>query len=153
MQRAPCAAGLGVEAGGDGGHLLAVVLRRPQAGAGGQHEPEMLGEPLIDPEQGALHRAQVVRRQQPLGPPVLAVPGVHELVGQEAGERALRRLLDEGLLVRPVVARFVMLEAEVLDVIGEREQPVVGAVVAGAEERQGLLDQARHGRREAARAR
>ena len=79
----------------------------------------MLGQPLVNPEQGPLHRPLEIRRQQALGPPVLAVPGVHELVGEQAGQGAFRLRLHQGFLVHPVVAALVMLEAEVLDVIGE----------------------------------
>jgi ADP-ribose pyrophosphatase YjhB (NUDIX family) len=70
----------------------------------------------------------------------LAVPGVGVLVREEPREVAARPLFEECLLVRPVVARLVVLEAEVGGVVGEGEQPVIVAVVVAAEERLGLGD-------------
>ena len=49
--------------------------------------------------------------------------------------------VDQGALAGAVVARFVVLQSEMRDVIAEREEEVVAAVVVRAEEGAGFLDQ------------
>ncbi len=60
---------------------------------------------------------------------------MHELVRQEARAAEQQRLLEQRALGQPVVARFVVFEAEVRDVVREREQEVVARVVMRAEQR------------------
>jgi hypothetical protein len=68
---------------------------------------------------------------------------VHELVGHEAGHPLARRFVAEDVFGGAVVARLVMLQPEVRDLIAQRHQPVVVAIVRRAEKRDGLLDQPR----------
>src|ERR1044071_154115 len=58
---------------------------------------------------------------------------MHVLVREETGERAA--IVVQRHLFHAVVARLVMLESEMRDVVAEREQPVVMAEVIRAEQR------------------
>ena len=61
---------------------------------------------------------------------------------QEAGEaREAQVGIEEHPLRYAIVARLVVLEAEVRKVVGEREEEAIGAVVMGAEEELGLGDE------------
>ena len=142
LKIAPGAAGAGVvEVGGDSGEAVAVDLRAPDAGAGGEDVAEVVGEAFIDPEEIALHGLLIVGRGEAGGATILAVPGVGELVGKEVALFRERAFVDEGLLRDAVVGGLVMLEAEVGYLVGERDEEVVRGVVAGLVEGSGLADE------------
>src|ERR1051326_128750 len=63
------------------------------------------------------------------------------LVREKSGEVAAALLVAELVLDRAVVARLVMLEAEVLDAVGEREQPVVVPEMFDAVDRARFVDE------------
>jgi len=140
-KRTPGAAGTaGAERSGDAGEKFAILLGGPEAAARGEHGAEVVGEAFIAPEEIGLHRLFEVGSGEVGGAAELAVPGVDELMREQAadGEGAAGR--EEDALGEAAVVRLVMLEAEVRDVIAEREQEVVVAVVARAEEHAGFSD-------------
>ncbi len=142
LEIAPGAAGASVvEVGGDGGEAVAEDLGAPDAGAGGEDVAEVVGEALIDPEEVALHGLLVVGRGEAGGAAILAVPGVGELVGEEVAFFGEGAFVDEGLLGDAVVGGLVVLEAEVGYLVGERDEEVVGVVVARLVEGSGLADE------------
>ena len=137
----PGAAGFAVEFGGFGGQFVEEVGGGAQAAAGGEDFAQILGETFVDPEQIALHGLVVVGGGESGGAAVFAVPGVHELMRQKAGGDAAVVGIDQGFFVGAVVARFVVFEAEVGDVIAQGVEEMVVAEVAGAEEGLGFADQ------------
>ena len=66
---------------------------------------------------------------------------MHELVRQEVGRDPLQIRIDQRALLVSVVARLVMLQAEVRHVVAERVEEMIVAVVAGAEQCARLLHQ------------
>ena len=62
-------------------------------------------------------------------------------MGQQAGGHFARGVVDQGALVDAAVVGFVMLEAEVRDVIAERVEEMIVAVVMRAEKFLRLIDQ------------
>src|SRR6185295_14176950 len=141
-QRPPGPSRRMVETRRDEGDALAVVLRSPQAAAGGEQQAEVLRQALVDPEQLALHRLLVIGSRETRRPAVLAVPGMDVLVREERSEAAAPALVAQRLFEEPVVARFVVLESEMLHVVAQRDEPLIMPVVAGAEQRTRLLRQA-----------
>ena len=140
-QRPPGTAADVVEVGGHLRHMLLGVLRRAQAGPTGEHPAQIRGEPLVHPEQLGLLRLLVVAEHEIGGTPVLTAPGVDVLVRQQTSHAGAQVRVDEGSFGHPVVARLVVLEAEVGDLVAERQQEVVAPVVTAAEERVGFADQ------------
>ena len=65
---------------------------------------------------------------------------MHEFVRKQIGSRVRYPSINRAFFVDAVVARFVMLEAEVRHVVAQREQEMVVAIVAHAEERAGFGD-------------
>ena len=96
FQRTPGAAVFVVQIRRRFGQRFAIVLGRPEAAARRQHLAQIVGEPFVDPQQVALHRRVVAAvasaGDQAGGAPVLAVPGMDELVRQQvaAGLAAVR---------------------------------------------------------------
>ncbi len=125
----------------DGGKAVAIDGGVPDAAAGGEHVAEVLGQALVDPEQVALHGLLVVGRGQASGTAVLAVPGVGELVRKQEAVGDEGVVVGEGLFGDAVVGGLVVLEAEVRDLVGERDEEMVAAVVARLVERAGFADQ------------
>ena len=62
-------------------------------------------------------------------------------MGQQAGRKFARGVINQSTFVDAAVVGFVMLEAEVGDVIAERVEEVIVAVVVRAEEFLRLIDQ------------
>src|SRR5204862_7239822 len=100
-----------------------------------------LGGPLVDPEQGAVHRLLVVGGEQTGGAPVFSVPTVHVLVTQQARDAHSRVFLEQCAFFAAIVARFVVLQSEMRDVTGERKEPGVMPIHPRAEQRTGLRDE------------
>jgi hypothetical protein len=113
----------------------------PDAGARGEDVAEVVGEALVDPEEIALHGLLVVGRGEAGGAAIFAVPGVGELVGEEVAFFGEGAFVDEGFFGDAVVGGLVVLEAEVGYLVGERDEEVVGAVVARLVERAGFADE------------
>jgi hypothetical protein len=140
-ERPPRAATIHLELGRDARELVARLLRRADARARGEHEAQVLGEALVHPEELAIHRREVVARREPGGAAELSVPRVHVLVREQVRVIAAEVVVEPPALAAAVVARLVMLEPEVGDALGERDEEVVVAEVLAAEERMGLADE------------
>src|SRR5579859_6234970 len=67
---------------------------------------------------------------------------MHVLVRQQAGGQLAASVVDQAALVHAAVVGLVVLEAEVGDVIAERVEKMVVAVVMRAEQLLRLVDQA-----------
>src|ERR1017187_3636085 len=64
-----------------------------------------------------------------------------EFVGQQAGEIDAAGIFDQAALGGAIVARFMMLEAEMRHVVTECEEKMIIAIVAGTEEGARLRNQ------------
>src|SRR5690348_4970220 len=69
---------------------------------------------------------------------------MHEFVGEQSAEGHLRVRPDQSALGKAAVVAFVVLEAEMSDVIAEREKEMIIAIMTRAEERAGFGDEVRH---------
>ena len=76
---------------------------------------------------------------------------MNELVRHQARDPFAADVFAQRRFLDAVVARLVVLETEVRDVVAEREQPVVVAIVIRAEDGGGLVDQPSVLRREVVR--
>ena len=141
LQVAPFAARKMIESGGSQGEIFAVLVGGEQSAAGGEYEAQIFGQSLVDPEQIVLHDLLVVGRGEVGGAAVLSVPRVHILVGQQASRFFAGRVVDQRALVDAAIVGFVVLEAEVGNVIAERVEEVIIAVVMCAEKLLRLLDE------------
>ncbi len=140
-ERAPGPAGLAIHLRSEEREGLPLELRRAQAAARAEDFAVVLRQALVRPEELAVDRRLVVvrdARHEALGRTVLAVPGMHVLVGQESSEVAPRRFVEQRALGGAVVARLVVLEARRGKEVGKREQQVVAPIVARAEKGLGL---------------
>ena len=142
LQVAPFAAGKVIEGGGGEGEVVAILIGGEQAAAGGEHEAEIIRQAFVDPEEIVLHGLLVVGRGQVGGTAEFSVPRVDVFVGKEAGGKFASGVVDHAALVDAAVVGLVMLQAEVRDVIAERVEEVVVAVVVRAEKFLRLIDQA-----------
>uniref|UniRef100_A0A0N4ZJK1 PE-PGRS family protein n=1 Tax=Parastrongyloides trichosuri TaxID=131310 RepID=A0A0N4ZJK1_PARTI len=141
LQRAPFAARLVVIEGGVLGHGDQNVFLGGQARAGGQHIAPVFGLTLIDPQKGVLGRDVVVGGQFVDWALALAVPGVDELVRQEAdGPHALAPVGEEVGWDR-VLGRTMMLQPDAAHLRRGGDQEIVAVIGACAEQAVGLGDQ------------
>src|SRR4029077_1844387 len=90
LQRTPRPSGAMIEHGGGVSQVLTELVWRTQAGARGKKIAEIICQPLVDPKQVAVHWLLVIRRGQPRGTPVLAVPGMNKLMRQKIGFQIVR---------------------------------------------------------------
>jgi hypothetical protein len=127
--RAPLAAGFVVEISGGEGEHFAVLLLVLEAGAGGEDVSEVLRHALVDPEQVALLRGGEVGLIQPRRAPILAVPGVGELVGEQVGHAELVGVVGEVLLADTVIGGLAVFEAHAAGGVGKGQEQVVLRVV------------------------
>src|SRR5450755_2833698 len=94
---------------------------------------------FIYPQQAVLHRHVVVWRPQIRRTAKLAVPGVSELMRQQIPiERGLAPL-SKGIGIGAILARLVVLEAVLLDLIAQGIEKIVVCIVMRAENLVGLL--------------
>ena len=135
LQRAPAEADpVAVVIGRDHRQRIAELLRRPQAGARGQHEAPVLGLALVHPQQRIAHRHVEVRRPQIRRTAELSVPRMGVLVRQQV---AVGRGVGPGgevVRVQAVLAGLVVLGAVAGQHVRQREQEVVVVVVLRAEQ-------------------
>ena len=124
---------------------LARLLRIPQSRARGEHGAPVLRHAFVDPQQRVLHRHVVVRGGQVRGPAELAVPGMHVLVREQVASRSGAIPFGEEIRIVAVLAGAMVLEADVAEVIAEREQEIVVIVMMRAEQRIGLARELRVG--------
>ena len=82
----------------DEGQVVPVVLGAPQSAARGEDLAEILGQPLVDPEQARPHRLLEVGGRDVGGAAVLPVPGMDELMGQKRGVGLALLLVEERAL-------------------------------------------------------
>src|SRR2546422_7699660 len=61
---------------------------------------------------------------------IFAIPRVDHFVRQQEGAQFSRLFVDEKSFGLAIIAGFMMFEAKVGDVIAEREQEVIGAIMA-----------------------
>ena len=141
LQVAPGAAGSVIKSGGGHGKVFARLVGSEQPAAGGQHGAEIIREAFVNPQQIVLHGLLIVRSGEIGGAAVFSVPRMHVLVRKQAGFHFASGFIDQSALVDPAVIGFVMLEAEVRDVIAQAEQEVVVAIVMRAEKLVRLIDQ------------
>src|SRR5207248_11286983 len=105
-----------------------------QAAAIRQHFAEELGEAFVDPEELPGHRLLVAGDGESRGPAVLAIPRMHELVCEESAHPLARFFVGDAVLVDAVIARLVMFQSEMLDLVTQGEQPVVMPIMVRSEE-------------------
>src|SRR5579859_28836 len=74
LQIAPLAAWQVIELGGGYGQVVTILPGGKQAAARGEHEPEIVGEALVDPEQVILHGGLVFGCREVVGAPEFSVP-------------------------------------------------------------------------------
>src|SRR5207248_7987327 len=100
-----------------------------------QHPAEILSESFIDPQQITSHRLFEIAGRQTVRSAVFSIPGMNELMRYECGVREVRCEIRKIVFPGPIFARFVVLDAEVRELIAKRHQKVVLAVVGCAEQR------------------
>ena len=123
------AAGTVVEAGGAQGKELSVGFRRNQAASRGQHPAEIFRETFVNPQQIAFHRLLEIVRRQAFGPPILSIPRMDEFMRYQRRAHQMRDGIRQKILSRPVVARCVVLDAEVSDLVTHGQQEVILDIV------------------------
>src|SRR5579863_4343797 len=130
-----------VEFAGGVGQILAVERGGEQAAASGEHEAEIIGETFVNPQQVVLHGLLVVGGGEAGWAAILSVPGVRVFVRQQAGGKFARSVVDEGAFIHAAVVGFVMLEAEVRDVIAQRVEEVIVTIMMRAKKLLRLVDE------------
>ncbi|MNX97060.1 hypothetical protein D3C86_1294090 [compost metagenome] len=141
LQRTPFAARLVVVEGGVLGQADQDVVLGGQTRAGGQDVAPVFRLALIDPQKGVLGRDIVVGGQLVGGALALAVPGVDELVRQQADGAQVLAPVGEEVGRDRVLGRAVMLQADAAHLRRGGDQEVVAVIGAGAEQAVGLGDQ------------
>ena len=141
LQVAPLAAGKVVELGGSQGKIVAVLIGAEQAASRGEHEAEIVGQALVDPKQVVLHGLLIVGRREIGGTAIFSIPAMSIFVGQKPGGQLARGVVDQGSFIDAAVVGFVVLESEVRNVIAERIEKMIIAVVMRAEEFLRLVDE------------
>ena len=132
-----------IQRGGFQGEQIAKIVIGHEAAARGKHLAEVIGQALVIPEQFVAHGLLVIRRGQSRRTPVFAVPRMHHFVRQQVRVPFPRVRVRQKILVQPVVARLVMFQAEMADVVAQGEQEMIIAIVMRAEQRIRLRDQVR----------
>jgi hypothetical protein len=97
----------------------------PQTGTRRQHVAPELRHAFVHPQQAVAHRHVVIRRPQVGRALELAVPGVHQLVRQPVALVAAAVPIGEISGADAVLTRLQVLEADVAEVVADREQEVV----------------------------
>src|SRR5262249_25615663 len=88
----------------------------------------------IDPQEIALHWLLVISCGQTVRTPVLSIPGMHKFMWKQRSAYRLRIGIDQEIFSGLIVTGFVMLQTEMSDLIAERKQEVILAVVRRAED-------------------
>src|SRR2546428_3484556 len=65
-----------------------------------------------------------------------------KFVSQQSGHVSARRRLQQSPFSHSIIARLVMLQAETSDIIAQREQEMITAIVMGAKQRKSFGHQA-----------
>ena len=131
-----------IESGGGQGEIVAILVGGKQSTACRQYETKIVRQSLVDPEQVVLHDLLIIGRSEVGGAAVLSVPRVNILVGQQASRFFAGGVVDQRALVDTAIVGFMVLEAEVRNVIAERIEEVIIAVVMCSEKLLSLLDEA-----------
>src|SRR5438445_1555678 len=131
----PSASSTVVKHGGSFGQRLAILCRRPELRWRGGHVAEVFGKTFVDPEQVSNHRLLIIRRRQAGWAAVLAIPGVHELMRQQARLHQAQLWINQRTFGHAVVTGFVMLESVMSHFIAQRVKKVILVVMPGTEQR------------------
>ena len=99
------------------GQRVAGLRGGADSGASGEHEARNRVSLSVDPQQLRPAWAEIIARGQPGGATELAVPGMHEFVRQQVRVVLPLRVVDPPAFVAAIVARLVMLQAEVRGVV------------------------------------
>src|SRR5207342_2337426 len=111
-----------------------------ESGARGEQLSVIVREAFVDPKQVASHRFLVAAVDETARTPRLSVPRMKKLVRQEVTASLRRVIVHERILGDSIVRAFVMLDAERAEVVTERQEPVVLAVVPDIAENVPFLD-------------
>ena len=88
LERAPLPAGPEHQPADGGGEGFAIVLRADQSAADHEQLAQVLGQPLVDPEQRGAVRGVEIRDALAAGPAILAAPGMDIFMRDEVGDPA-----------------------------------------------------------------
>src|SRR5262249_655613 len=106
----PGASGTMVERGSAMSQRVAVLFGRPEGGASGEQIAQIFGPPFVDPEKISDHWLLVIARGQPRGAAVLAVPGMHVLVGQQRRGEEVFIEIEQRTFSGAVITGLMMFE-------------------------------------------
>ena len=108
-----------------GGDEIGVGFRVAQTGTKRNQITEILIHALVDPQQVGLLRNLKVRRREIVRPAVLSVPRVRELVRHQVGVGDVGLRVRQKIIVRPIIARLVVLDALKRDRVAKGQQCVI----------------------------
>ena len=83
LQIAPLPSGSVIEPRRRQRQTVALLVRCAQPAARREHDSQIVGQPLIHPQQIVLHRLLIVSRRQIRRSTVLPIPRMHILMGQQ----------------------------------------------------------------------
>ena len=88
-----------------------------------------------------MHRLIKAARGQSGWTAIFAVPGMSHFVREQRGHELALIFIDQRAFAGPIVAGFMMLQAEVRHVVAQGQEEMVIPIVTGAKERSGLRDE------------
>src|SRR5205823_4780525 len=135
FERTPSASSTVVKHGRSLGQRLAILFRRPELRSRCEHVAEVFGKPFVDPEQITDHWLLVIRRRQAGWAAVLSIPGVDELMRQQAHFHQTQLWINQRAFGHAVVAGFVMLESVMAHFVAQCVEKVILGVMPGTEQR------------------
>src|SRR6059036_1626677 len=118
------------------GHCEELPIRfgRNQTAPRGQYPAEVFRESFVNPEQIAFHRLFVITRGETVRAPIFSIPRMDEFVRYERRAHKVRDRIRQKILARSVIAGFVVLDAEMSDLVTQGQQEVVLAIVSCREQ-------------------
>ena len=125
----------------DARKVFAILFCCPQPASRRQYVAQVFGEALVDPKQLAFHWLLITWRRKPRRTPVLSVPRMHKLVRQQPGAVFPQGRIDQRALGDSIVARLVVFESEMRNVVAQRVKEMIVLIVTRSEKRFGLGDQ------------
>src|SRR5438876_2785653 len=135
FERTPSASSTVVKHGRSFGQGFAILFRRPELRSRCEHVAEVFCKPFVDPEQITDHWLLVIRRRQAGWAAVLSIPGVDELMRQQAHFHQTQLWINQRTFGHAVVAGFVMLESVMSHFIAQRVKKVILGVMPRTEQR------------------
>src|SRR5260221_10541922 len=118
LQVPPCAPGPLVQIRRRRRQVLPQLRRCPESAACCQHHSVILCQPLVHPQQIALHRFLIVCCRQSCRPPIFPVPRVKKFVRQQVHQHFEFVRIQQHLFRASIVARFVVFQSVRLQMIG-----------------------------------